>query len=202
MDCPKQPNNDDCGVYMLHNFELLVKSGSVEYYSHELMIKKRDVIREVILSEKSVSLSKPADVSNDSPTIEDRPAAAASSSSKKAPPKKNTSSTASIKKKAKTEEGPGGKKSKAKKEGPKKGLSAFMFYSQGARSGVIAENPGIKFGEIGKIVGADWKAMNDDEKQDYVEMERKDKERYETELRQFKQQKAQELEIVISSDED
>ncbi|KAI5830367.1 hypothetical protein K523DRAFT_239947, partial [Schizophyllum commune Tattone D] len=70
---------------------------------------------------------------------------------------------------------------KAKKDpnAPKRALSAYMFFSQDWRERVKAENPDASFGELGKILGAKWKEMDDDEKKPYVEKAAKDKERAE-----------------------
>ena len=58
------------------------------------------------------------------------------------------------------------KKKPAKKEakGPKRPLSAYMFFSQDWRERVKAENPDASFGEIGKLLGARWKELDDEEK--------------------------------------
>jgi hypothetical protein len=55
---------------------------------------------------------------------------------------------------------------KAKKDpkAPKRALSAYMFFSQDWRERVKAENPDAGFGEIGKLLGARWKELSDDEK--------------------------------------
>lgn len=46
----------------------------------------------------------------------------------------------------------GGVKKRAKKDknAPKRGLSAFMFYSNAVRDEVKKDNPGIAFGEVGR----------------------------------------------------
>eukprot|EP00198_Chlamydomonas_reinhardtii_P000242 XP_001689577.1 high mobility group protein [Chlamydomonas reinhardtii] len=84
------------------------------------------------------------------------------------------------KKAAATEEGEGGakpKKERKKKDpnAPKKNLSAFMYFSNSNRDKVKAENPGIAFGEVGKLLGERWKAMSAEEKAPYDEMAAKDK---------------------------
>jgi hypothetical protein len=43
-------------------------------------------------------------------------------------------------------------------------LSAYMFFVQDWRQRIIAENPDASFGEIGKLLGARWKEMPDNEK--------------------------------------
>ncbi|KAG0164994.1 Non-histone chromosomal protein 6 [Apophysomyces sp. BC1034] len=94
------------------------------------------------------------------------------------------------------------KKRRTKKEapsGPKRGLSAYMFFSQDQRQKVKEDNPDATFGrennlkilyggtnpsrlgQIGKILGEKWKNMTDTEKKPYVEKAAVDKERYESE---------------------
>ena len=72
---------------------------------------------------------------------------------------------------------------KAKKDpnAPKRGLSAFMFYSTAQREAVKANNPGISFGEIGKRLGAQWRDMTADQKAPYEKQAAADKERAERE---------------------
>ena len=59
-------------------------------------------------------------------------------------------------------EGEPKKKGRKKKDpnAPKAGLSGFMFFSQAQRESVKADNPGIAFGEIGKVLGERWKALS------------------------------------------
>lgn len=73
---------------------------------------------------------------------------------KKAAEKKTT-------KKAKGEGKEKKKREKKKKDpnAPKRALSAFMFYSQKHRPLVKKENPEATFGEIGRILGEQWKAL-------------------------------------------
>merc|ERR1712000_780895 len=44
---------------------------------------------------------------------------------------------------------------------PKRGLSAYMFFANEQRENVREENPGISFGQVGKLLGERWKALND-----------------------------------------
>ena len=55
-------------------------------------------------------------------------------------------------------------KSKKDPKAPKRALSAYMFFSQDWRERVKAENPDAGFGEIGKLLGARWKELSDEEK--------------------------------------
>lgn len=55
------------------------------------------------------------------------------------------------------------KKTKKKKDpnAPKRPLSAFMFYSQKTRPIVKQENPDATFAEVAKILGEQWKALDE-----------------------------------------
>ncbi|KAI9314175.1 high mobility group box domain-containing protein [Dichotomocladium elegans] len=74
-----------------------------------------------------------------------------------------------------------GKRGKKEKTGPKRGLSAYMFFSQDQRPKVKEENPDASFGSIGKILGEKWKNMSEQEKAPYVAKAEADKKRYEAE---------------------
>ncbi|OMP82707.1 Non-histone chromosomal protein 6, partial [Diplodia seriata] len=64
---------------------------------------------------------------------------------------------------------------------PKRGLSAYMFFANDMRDKVREENPGIKFGEVGKILGEKWKALSDKQRAPYEAKAANDKKRYEDE---------------------
>ncbi|KAL1662825.1 high mobility group box domain-containing protein [Schizophyllum commune] len=92
---------------------------------------------------------------------------------------------------------------KAKKDpnAPKRALSAYMFFSQDWRERVKAENPDASFGELGKILGAKWKEMDDDEKKPYVEKAAKDKERAEADKAAYDEKKSAEASEADEDDE-
>lgn len=69
------------------------------------------------------------------------------------------------------------KRQKKDKNAPKRGLSAFMFFSQAERSKVLADNPGIAFKDIGKQLGERWKALSKEDKEPYEAQAKEDKER-------------------------
>ena len=74
---------------------------------------------------------------------------------------------------------PKGKKGKKKDPNAlKRGLSAFMFFSNAMRETIKAENPEASFGELGKILGARWKEMDDAAREPYVAKAAEDKARY------------------------
>ncbi|GAB7361970.1 hypothetical protein MBLNU230_g2007t1 [Neophaeotheca triangularis] len=64
---------------------------------------------------------------------------------------------------------------------PKRGLSAYMFFANDQRDKVREENPGIKFGEVGKLLGERWKSLNEKQKAPYEAKAAADKKRYEEE---------------------
>jgi hypothetical protein len=71
------------------------------------------------------------------------------------------------------------------KNKPKRGLSAFMYYSQERRPAVKKSKPDIKFGEIAKVIGAEWKDMKESAKAKYQKLAVKDKARYEKEMETY-----------------
>ena len=82
---------------------------------------------------------------------------------------------------------PKGKKGKKKDpNAPKRGLSAFMFFSNAMRETIKAENPEASFGELGKIAGQKWKEMDDASKEPYLTKASEDKARYEREKAEHK----------------
>ena len=63
----------------------------------------------------------------------------------------------------------------AKADKPKRGKSAFMFYSIENRPRVLKTNPGIAFGEVGKVLGAEWNALDAKKKEKYNKLSDADK---------------------------
>ena len=55
---------------------------------------------------------------------------------------------------------------------------------------VKKEQPDIKFGEVGKVLGEKWRAIGADEKKKYEDMATKDKARYEKEAAAYKEKTA------------
>ncbi|KAJ2896092.1 Non-histone chromosomal protein 6 [Zalerion maritima] len=75
-----------------------------------------------------------------------------------------------------------GRRRKTKDENaPKRALSAYMFFANSNRDLVREENPGITFGEVGRMLGQKWKELTDSEKGPYEAKAAADKKRYEDE---------------------
>lgn len=68
---------------------------------------------------------------------------------------------------------------------PKKGMSAFMFFSNENRNKIKEANPEMSFGEIGRKVGEAWKALSDKQRQVYVKKSVEDKKRYESDMQTY-----------------
>lgn len=68
---------------------------------------------------------------------------------------------------------------------PKRSLSAYMFFANENRDIVRAENPGITFGEVGRMLGDKWKALTDEDKEPYNSKAAVDKKRYEKEKAEY-----------------
>lgn len=81
----------------------------------------------------------------------------------------------------KAEKATAARKGKKDPKAPKRPLSAYMFFSQDWRERIKAENPDAGFGEVGKLLGAKWKELDDEEKKPYVERAAQDKTRAEKE---------------------
>ncbi|KAL8946687.1 MAG: hypothetical protein Q9222_006953 [Ikaeria aurantiellina] len=75
----------------------------------------------------------------------------------------------------------GGGKRKKDPNAPKRGLSAYMFFANENRESVREENPGISFGQVGKVLGEKWKALSEKQREPYEAKAATDKARYESE---------------------
>eukprot|EP00850_Spirogloea_muscicola_P016441 SM000133S26807 [mRNA] locus=s133:237050:240727:+ [translate_table: standard] len=68
---------------------------------------------------------------------------------------------------------------------PKRALSGFMYYSQAEREPLKKET-GKSFGELGKALGENWKAMSATEKEPYEAKARADKVRYTEQMKDYR----------------
>jgi hypothetical protein len=64
---------------------------------------------------------------------------------------------------------------------PKRSLSAYMFFAIEHRAAVKEKNPDATFGDLGKLIAADWAALPTPAKKTYETQAAKDKARYERE---------------------
>ena len=84
--------------------------------------------------------------------------------------------------------GGGGKKKKQKKDpsAPKRNMSAYFLYSIQARPVVKEENPDASFGDIARIISAQFKALSDKERAAWDAKAASDKERYTRQMEDYK----------------
>lgn len=73
---------------------------------------------------------------------------------------------------------------------PKQPLTGYVRFLNDRREKVRAENPGLTFTEITKLLGAEWSTLQLHEKQHYLEEAERDKERYVKELEAYHQTEA------------
>ncbi len=62
----------------------------------------------------------------------------------------------------------------------KKPRTAFSFFTQANRNEIQLKNPTLSFGAVSKIVGEQWKALDEKSRAKYLALETEDKERYGT----------------------
>lgn len=77
---------------------------------------------------------------------------------------------------------------------PKRAAGAFVFFSNEMRPKLQKENPGVKFVDIGRILGSRWRALTDKEKEPFDSLSAEDKARYRREITAYKERKEEEEE--------
>lgn len=70
-------------------------------------------------------------------------------------------------------------------DAPKRSLSAYMFFANENRDVVRSENPGVSFGQVGKLLGEKWKKLTPEEKTPFETKAEADKKRYEKEKAEY-----------------
>ena len=68
---------------------------------------------------------------------------------------------------------------------PKRGRSAYVFFSAAKRAAVKESQPELGFGEVATELGRLWKAAGEEEKRPFEEAAAKDKLRYEEEMKSY-----------------
>ena len=69
---------------------------------------------------------------------------------------------------------------------PKKGNTAWIFFTNDMREKVKADNPDAKTTDLTKIMSPMWKALSPEDKKPYEDKAKADKERYEKEMENYK----------------
>ena len=68
---------------------------------------------------------------------------------------------------------------------PKRPSGAYVFLTNELRPKILAEQPGIKFIELGKLLGERWRALQPEEKKRYEDMAAQDKIRFQREMEEY-----------------
>lgn len=68
---------------------------------------------------------------------------------------------------------------------PKRASGAYVFFTNDARPKVLEDFPGIKFVDLGKVLGERWRALSPEEKKRYEEMASADKVRFQVQMQQY-----------------
>jgi high mobility group protein B2 len=82
------------------------------------------------------------------------------------------------------DEGPS-KRKKKDPNAPKRNMSAYFIYSNATRSDVREANPEAKFGDIARIISANWKQLGEKDKKKYDALAVEDKERYQRQMAEY-----------------
>mmetsp|Transcript_8143 Transcript_8143/g.22595 ORF Transcript_8143/g.22595 Transcript_8143/m.22595 type:complete len:330 (-) Transcript_8143:505-1494(-) len=68
---------------------------------------------------------------------------------------------------------------------PKRASGAYVFFTNEMRPKVLAEFPGIKFVDLGKVMGERWRALVPEEKKKFENLAAEDKVRFQLEMQQY-----------------
>jgi high mobility group protein B2 len=68
---------------------------------------------------------------------------------------------------------------------PKRASGAYVFFTNEMRPKVLRDHPGIKFVDLGKVLGERWRALTPEEKKRYEEMASNDKIRFQEEMQSY-----------------
>lgn len=77
------------------------------------------------------------------------------------------------------------RKGKKEKKGPKRPLSAYMYFCHDKRKEVAEANSGLSFSELGKKLGQLWQELDEDAKKPYNKQNAAAKKKYEEEKAQY-----------------
>lgn len=72
---------------------------------------------------------------------------------------------------------------------PKRAAGAYVFFANEMRPKLQEENPGVKFVDIGKILGEKWRSLSAEERAPYDKLSSEDKARYRRQIKIYKEQR-------------
>ena len=68
---------------------------------------------------------------------------------------------------------------------PKRASGAYVFLTNEIRPQILRENPGIKFTDLGRILGQKWRSLTPKERKRYEDMAASDKIRFQMEMQEY-----------------
>mmetsp|Transcript_9851 Transcript_9851/g.12474 ORF Transcript_9851/g.12474 Transcript_9851/m.12474 type:complete len:198 (-) Transcript_9851:39-632(-) len=71
---------------------------------------------------------------------------------------------------------------------PKRARGSYVLFTGDYRPKILQENPGIKFVDLGRVLGEKWRNLGPEEKKKYDLMSQQDKMRFEAEMATYKNQ--------------
>jgi len=83
-----------------------------------------------------------------------------------------------------------GTKRKKDPNAPKRPMSAYFLWFQSSRAELKEENPGSSVTDLGKIAGAKWREMDDDDKEEWTAKAAEAKEAYEEAMAKYNAKKS------------
>jgi hypothetical protein len=89
------------------------------------------------------------------------------------------------------------KKVKKVREGPKRGLSSYMFFCQSERISIKNDMPDVSAKDTTIELGVRWRALSDDDKKTYQKLAEKDKKRYNKEKSKYELTKTSDVDDSV-----
>ena len=74
---------------------------------------------------------------------------------------------------------------KMPKDVPKKPITSYFYYTNEGRVILKKENPKLNTREIARLIGVEWRRMNNKEKKPFIDKAEADKKRYFKEFREY-----------------
>jgi len=69
---------------------------------------------------------------------------------------------------------------------PKKGKTSYMYFAEDNRTEIREKFPDATMGDISKELGKKWQTLSEKDKEPYIALANKDKERYEEDMEAYK----------------
>lgn len=66
-------------------------------------------------------------------------------------------------------------------------MSAFLLFSQGRRTEVRTQHPGMKNTEVSRVLGELWRGSTEEEKMPFVQQEKSLREKYKVDMEEWKE---------------